>query len=108
LIWYNYFMETFTRISASKAREIMSLSEVTLVDIRDANAFAQAHIDGAQNVNDENIKSFLEESDKEKPLVCYCYHGISSQRASEFFVSQGFKKVYSIDGGWEAWRSSNV
>jgi thiosulfate sulfurtransferase len=98
-------MDTFTRISVQKAHEIMLSGNVTIVDVRDAISFAQGHIDQAQIVNDENIKSFLEGTDKGIPLICYCYHGISSQRAALFFADQGFKQVYSIDGGWEEWRS---
>jgi thiosulfate sulfurtransferase len=98
-------METFSRISVQKAHEIISQGPVTIVDIRDPDAFLQGHIDHAQNINDGNIKGFLGSTDKEMPLVCYCYHGISSQRAAGFFANQGFKQVYSIDGGWEEWKS---
>ena len=97
-------MDTFIRISAEKAHEIIASGPVTIADIRDAGSFAQGHIDHAQNVNDGNIKTFLETS-KEIPLICYCYHGFSSQSAADYFAGQGFKQVYSIDGGWEAWKS---
>ena len=99
-------MDTFARISVNKAYEIMHSGVVTIVDVRDANSFAQGHIDNAQIVNEENIKEFLKITDKEAPLLCYCYHGISSQRAALFFADQGFKQVYSIDGGWEEWRAT--
>jgi len=98
-------MDTFTQISVQKAHEIMESGPVTIVDVRDSNSFSQGHIAQAQIVNDENIKAFLETSDRQVPLICYCYHGISSQRAALFFANQGFKKVYSMDGGWEEWRT---
>ena len=97
-------MDTFTRISVHKAHEIIGSGNVTIVDIRDANSFAQGHITDARSLGDENIKAFLNETNKEKPLICYCYHGVSSQRAAGFLVEQGFKQVYSIDGGWELWK----
>jgi len=98
-------MDSFTRISVSQAHEIISTAgKVTIVDVRDSNAFSQGHIDGAQIVNDECISDFLQKTDKESPLICYCYHGISSQRAALFFADQGFQQVYSIDGGWEEWK----
>ena len=99
-------MDTFTRISVQKAHEIMETgNRVTIVDIRDANSFAQGHIAKAQTVNDENIGAFLQKTDKDAPLICYCYHGISSQGAASFFANQGFSQVYSIDGGWEEWKA---
>ncbi len=85
----------------------MGSGKTTMVDIRDLNSFAQGHIAGAQSVSDENIDNFLKETDKKTPLICYCYHGISSQRAASFFAGQGFKEVYSIDGGWEKWKATH-
>jgi thiosulfate sulfurtransferase len=98
-------MDTFTRISVQKAHEIMGSGRTTIVDVRDPGSFAQGHITQAQMVDDENIKDFLQTADKEAPLICYCYHGISSQRAAGFFASQGFKQVFSMDGGWEGWKA---
>jgi thiosulfate sulfurtransferase len=77
---------------------------VNIVDLRDADSFAQGPILHAQAVNEQNIKAFVQETDKDKPLICYCYHGISSRRRASFFASQGFKQVYSIDGGWDSWK----
>jgi len=36
-------------------------------------------------------------------LVCYCYHGNSSQGAARFFQERGIKNVYSMAGGFTAW-----
>ena len=98
-------MDAFRRISVQEAHELMGLKDVTIVDIRDGDSFTQGHMAGAQLVNDANIKDFLQATDKETPLMCYCYHGISSQRAADFFVAQGFRQVYSIDGGFEGWKA---
>ena len=97
-------MDTFTRISVQKAQELVTLKNTTIVDIRDANSFLQGHVPQAQNVNDANIKDFLHHANKDKPLICYCYHGISSQQAAAYFLNQEFKEVYSVDGGWEEWK----
>ena len=99
-------MGDFIRISVQKAHELMGSKDVTVVDVRDVNSFVQGHIAQAQAVNDENIEAFLQKTNKDMPLICYCYHGISSQQAASFFADQGFKQVYSIDGGWEEWKVS--
>lgn len=99
-------MEPFERISVQKAQEIISTgNKVNIVDIRDARSFAQGHLPQAKSVNDENLEVFIQTTDKETPLVCYCYHGFSSQQAALFFVNKGFKQVYSIEGGWEEWKT---
>ncbi len=50
------------------------------------------------------MERFLSTADKDKPLIVYCYHGNSSQGAANYFFDQGYKEVYSMDGGYEAWR----
>ena len=92
-------------MNIDQVKKMMDEEKITLVDIRDPQTYQQAHIQGALNINDDNLKEFLESTDKNIPLICYCYHGYSSQGAAEFFKESGFKAVYSMDGGFEAWRS---
>jgi thiosulfate sulfurtransferase len=40
------------------------------------------------------------------PLIVSCYHGNSSQSAAAYLCSQGFTEVYSLDGGFEVWRTT--
>ena len=94
----------FQEIDVQKVRQILEKGQATIVDVRDAAAYQQAHIENAVLVNEENINSFLEQVDKNKPLICYCYHGFSSQSAAGFFKSKGFSDVYSMRGGFEEWR----
>jgi thiosulfate sulfurtransferase len=95
----------FEQIDTATAKELMEKEDVTIVDIRDSNSYQQAHIPSATWVNDGNVESFLTQADKTKPLICYCYHGHSSQSAAQYFSQQGFQKVFSIIGGFEEWRT---
>jgi thiosulfate sulfurtransferase len=99
-------MDTFKRISVQEAHQIIETGDVTIVDIRDAASFSRGHITGAQSLNEDNVQTFMQKADKQIPLICYCYRGFSSQQAAGFFVGQGFKEVYSIDGGWEGWKAA--
>jgi len=78
---------------------------LTIIDIRDSHSFDQGHIPEAKHLKDDNVEVFLKTADKQKALLCYCYHGNSSRQAASFFAGQGFKEVYSMDGGWEEWRT---
>ena len=97
---------TFKRISVTEAKALLSAQEVTVIDVRDAGSFEAARIDGASHVADHNVQDFVGATDKSKPLLVYCFHGNSSQGAAAYFVEQGFAEVYSMDGGYEAWRTS--
>ena len=59
------------------------------------------------NISEENINNFLEDAERDKDLLVYCYVGNSSKGASEYFVQKGFKNVFSLDGGYEEFSKNN-
>lgn len=38
-----------------------------------------------------------------QPWLVYCHHGVRSWQAALFLEAQGFKEVYSLTGGIDAW-----
>lgn len=94
---------SFKHIDADDYKRLIASHETTLLDIRDADSFAEGHIDNAIHAGQLDMESFVQQQPKSKPLVICCYHGISSQSAAEFFVGKGFTEVYSLDGGYEGW-----
>ena len=98
-------MSDFKRISAEDAKLLMDQQAVTIADIRDETSFRQSRIDGAVHLNNSNIQAFIESTAMEKPLIVCCYHGHSSLSAAQFLATKGFAEVYSLDGGFEYWRS---
>ena len=47
-------------------------------------------------------------ADKEKETIIYCYKGISSRDAAQYFSEIGFSEVFSMQGGYEMWVNSDV
>ena len=93
----------FKELDPHKAQEMVEEGSVNVIDIRDPGSYSAGHIPNAVSLNDTNVKEFIESTDKEKPLIVYCYHGISSRGAAEYLSQNGFKEVYSMTGGFEAW-----
>ena len=96
----------FEQIDVQKAKDIIDGGQATIVDIRTQNFYDEAHIENALWVSGQNIEQFVKETDKNKPLICYCYKGFSSQDAARYFNQQAFKKVYNLIGGFDAWRET--
>ena len=92
------------QIQIHDAKQKLDQKESLFVDIRDPGFYGQAHIPGAIHLHDGNVQEFLQNTDKEKSLVVYCYHGNSSLGATGFLLENGFKNVASMSGGFEAWR----
>jgi len=93
------------QIQIREAKERFDQKRCLFVDIRDAGSYRQAHIPGAIHLNDGNVQEFVQQTDKNKDVVVYCYHGNSSLGATAFLIENGFTNVVSMSGGFEAWRS---
>jgi rhodanese-related sulfurtransferase len=96
----------FQRIDVAAARDIMSRGDALVLDVRDADSYRRAHIEGAQLATKENFSGFLIETPKEKAIIVCCYHGVSSQAYAKIFAERGFSDVFSLDGGYEAWAAA--
>lgn len=97
---------SFTRIDVEQARALIEDRQANVIDIRDRASFDAGHIADACHVDNQNVQSFIEETDHSVPLIVCCYHGNMSQGAANFFNEQGFAETYSLDGGYASWSQS--
>lgn len=100
-------MQAFKHIDIAGTKALQEKG-AKIFDIRDAQSFSNGHIEGAVHLSNENLQQLVTETSVDDSVVIYCYHGISSQQAAQYFVSQGFEEVYSMDGGFEAWRQQDT
>ena len=75
---------SFKHMSVSDLQEVMANKSHVVVDIRDANSFANGRIAESIHLTNESLPDFLREADLDAPVVVCCYHGISSQQAANF------------------------
>ncbi|MEQ9501429.1 MAG: Grx4 family monothiol glutaredoxin [Deltaproteobacteria bacterium] len=73
-----------------------------LIDVRTPQEAEVAKIEGAKLL-DDGVKNYIEGLDKDTVLVFHCHHGPRAQNAASYFLNQGFKKVYNLVGGIDAW-----
>lgn len=99
-------MDQFQHISPSQTKERLDKGEIKVVDIRDNQSYELGHIPTAFHLSNASASLFMDENEFNVPVVVCCYHGISSQQAAQYLIHQGFQEVYSMDGGFEAWRAN--
>lgn len=75
---------------------------LVLIDVRTDQERKIATIEGARPL-DAALMRELEEGPKDRTLVVSCHHGVRSLRAAEELVAAGFRDVYNLVGGIEAW-----
>jgi adenylyltransferase/sulfurtransferase len=79
--------------------------ELLLLDVREPDEYARAHIEGALLVPMGELELRRQELLKwrDRPLVVYCHHGGRSARACELLSGWEFRSVENLSGGIEAW-----
>ena len=92
-------------IDIQAAKDHHTAGTATFIDVRDPGAYQASHIPGALHVTDANIQEFVNDADKTQTVIVNCYMGNSSLGATQYLLEQGFSEVFSMKGGFEAWRA---
>ena len=76
-----------------------------MLDARDAGSFDNRTSTARSTITSANLSAVLGATAKTRPILIYCYHGNASREYAQIFSDFGFAEVYSLDGGYEAWRN---
>jgi rhodanese-related sulfurtransferase len=98
--------EPFTRINAIEAKEKIDTESVQVIDVRTAVEYAGGHVPGSINIPHMSVLARIGELAKDRELVFICQVGQRSALACEFAASAGFKDLYNVEGGTDAWIKS--
>lgn len=97
------------RVKQLSAEELKAMRDrgeaLELFDVRTPEERAIASIAGARPLDDEG-RRHLEGLDKGAKVVFHCHHGGRSQAAAERYLAQGFRNVYNLRGGIDAWSAT--
>ena len=96
----------FHQLTVNTAQKKISQENFIILDVRDLASYLNGHLPRARLLTHDNLAEFLQHSDKQQPVLVCCYHGISSQRVAEFLISEGFKAVFNLEGGFTAWQKT--
>jgi monothiol glutaredoxin len=92
-------------LSAADLKAMFDAGErFELIDVRTPEELALSAIPGGRLL-DQQLAQQLFELDRDAALVFYCHHGSRSQAAAQQFVREGFRRVYNLMGGIDAWSS---
>lgn len=112
--------EAFVRIvNESKARvrqtDIKGADErlaqnpnALLVDVREDDEFRTEHVKGATHIGKGVIERDIEKlvPEKDRELLLYCGGGYRSALAADVLQQMGYTNVWSVDGGFKAYRAA--
>lgn len=92
-----------------KALSVRALKEkmdrgdrLRLIDVRRPDEWERARIEGAELLDSDLMEELLLQP-LDTVIVMQCHHGHRSMRAAEQLASQGYREVYNLTGGIDAW-----
>lgn len=76
---------------------------LTLYDVRTDQERATASVEGAVALDDDARAKLEGAAEKTGVLVFMCHHGMRSQRAAQQALEMGYREVFNLAGGIDAW-----
>jgi rhodanese-related sulfurtransferase len=98
-------------VSVAETQERLEQNkQAKLIDVREDSEWETAHAAGAIHLGKGIIERDIETTvpDKTTELILYCGGGYRSALAADALQKMGYTNVYSMAGGWKAWKESGA
>tara|TARA_Y100001970_G_C14254145_1_gene873938 strand:+ start:4906 stop:5622 length:717 start_codon:yes stop_codon:yes gene_type:complete len=94
-------------ISALEASTILKEKpDIRLLDVRSADERETACLENSTLLDQNLVEEILDSWDRNIEVMFICHVGQRSRQAAQYFVSQGFQKVYNISDGINGWSNT--
>ncbi len=110
LLWPVLQGATLAGLAPTAAIQLINREKAVVVDVCEAEEFAQGHIVGSKNIPFGELEAKLGAAVKNKalPLVLVCQTGARSGRAVAVAKKLGYEQAQSLAGGLKAWKAANL
>ena len=81
-------------------------NDAVILDVRTSKEFSGGAIEGAININVDDLRANLEKLDKNKMYAIYCQVGLRGYLANRIMRNNGFRAV-NLNGGYNLWSKVN-
>jgi len=95
-------------ISVQEFNKMIVANPGIILDVRTPGEISKGAIKQSIAIDffDDDFEAKVEKLDKSKPIYIYCAVGGRSGEAMEMMNKKGFKEVYNLAGGYNAWKKS--
>lgn len=95
-------------LSIAQFEQLSAKRKAKIIDVRTPEEVAEGHLAGATTVNflGANFAIEVQELAKNKTYLLYCRSGSRTRKAADAMQKMGFKHVYMLDGGINAWKEA--
>jgi rhodanese-related sulfurtransferase len=93
-----------------EATQLINGGKAVLLDVREAKEYEGGRLPNAIHIPLSQLGQRAQELAKltGRPVVVYCDRGMRSRMAAGALSKQGFTDLYSLTGGFRAWKSAGL
>ncbi len=99
-------LEILNQISVNELGQ--DISKYKILDVRSYTEYNISHIPESVNIHAGQLEKNLERISEQDNLVVYCASGDRSAIAASFLLNNGYKNVFNLSGGINAWVQSGL
>jgi len=102
-------IQEFAAVGPADAIRMMNKGAL-VIDARLPEQYEAGHIIDARNIPEKEIAASADtlKKHREKPVITCCETGMSGGTVARELTKLGFKQVFNLRGGLEAWRRDNL
>lgn len=95
-------------VNVTELSKLAKVGNTILLDVRTPEEFEAGFISNATHINfyDSDFKTRINKLNKSYTYIVYCKSGYRSGKALQIMTDLGFKKVYNLTGGYDAWKNN--
>jgi len=79
-----------------------------ILDVRQPEEYEESHLPGSKLVPLPTLSEALAQMDKVKDTIVYCSVGGRSLTAAKFLITRGFRHIFQLQGGIQAWENETA
>jgi rhodanese-related sulfurtransferase len=112
LVWplFQRRFSAMKEIGTAETTRLINRQNAVLLDLREAKEFEGGRLPNAIHIPLSQLSGRAQELAKHasRPVVTYCATGRRSRMAASALTRAGFKEIYTLGGGIEAWKKDSL
>lgn len=82
--------------------------DLQFIDVRRAGEYENGHAPQTVNLTLSNLEKLTDNLDASRPIYVICQGGYRSSAGTSILEQKGFREIYNIIGGTEAWTKARL
>jgi rhodanese-related sulfurtransferase len=108
-LFYPLVAKASPLLSPTDAQNMLATGQAVMIDVREEDEWRKQHIPDSINIPLWQLKHHVNDLRQYKrTLIIQCQRGHRSAQAANKLSNLGFKKIYNLDGGLDAWVQSGL